>query len=243
MGAPYQWSSDITKQCHIMHVKTPYCLSNHCNFHKQCCHFLDRQEKQRFFQLYTTLKTAHAPLIDEIRLEAGLMQLYHTELTSGHFIDTDVSGVELSISLPAENKSIFERPYSQVSADNKSALLLACHPHFPNLDIDNTSQILGVNDLRSALGDFFSGCSYHARNGRHYATSQCPLPFTSLCTWNKFCIQHHSVQDPLSFVPPQTIQAVPPSSTLPFGQASTVLIVHESGEFISTNMNSECTCL
>ncbi|KIK12938.1 hypothetical protein PISMIDRAFT_47036, partial [Pisolithus microcarpus 441] len=57
MGAAYQWSSDITKRCHITHIKTPYCLSNCCNFHDQCCHFLDHQEKQRFFQLFTTLKT------------------------------------------------------------------------------------------------------------------------------------------------------------------------------------------
>jgi hypothetical protein len=28
MGAPYQWSSDITERCHITHVKTPYRLSN-----------------------------------------------------------------------------------------------------------------------------------------------------------------------------------------------------------------------
>ncbi|KAL4065353.1 hypothetical protein J3A83DRAFT_4360596 [Scleroderma citrinum] len=29
MGAPYQWSSDITEWCHIMDVKTLYHLSNH----------------------------------------------------------------------------------------------------------------------------------------------------------------------------------------------------------------------
>ncbi|KAI6003527.1 hypothetical protein F5J12DRAFT_906172 [Pisolithus orientalis] len=28
MGAPYQWSSDITEHCHITHVKAPYHLSN-----------------------------------------------------------------------------------------------------------------------------------------------------------------------------------------------------------------------
>ncbi|KAI6034828.1 hypothetical protein F5J12DRAFT_901778 [Pisolithus orientalis] len=33
MGMPYQWSSDITECCHIMHVKVPY--------HFQCCQFLD----------------------------------------------------------------------------------------------------------------------------------------------------------------------------------------------------------
>ena len=85
MGAPYQWSSDITKRCHITHVKTSYHLSNHHNFHEQCCRFLDRQEKQRFFQLYTTLKTVHAPLMDKIRLETGLIQLYHTKSMSNHF--------------------------------------------------------------------------------------------------------------------------------------------------------------
>ncbi|KAG1898258.1 uncharacterized protein F5891DRAFT_955638, partial [Suillus fuscotomentosus] len=45
MGAPYQWSSDITERCHITHVKRPYRMSNHKDFHGQCCRFLDQQEK------------------------------------------------------------------------------------------------------------------------------------------------------------------------------------------------------
>ncbi|EGO03900.1 hypothetical protein SERLA73DRAFT_33519, partial [Serpula lacrymans var. lacrymans S7.3] len=56
LGAPFQWTSDITERCHITLVKTPYRGSNHRDFHGQCCRFLDRQEKQCFFQLYTTLK-------------------------------------------------------------------------------------------------------------------------------------------------------------------------------------------
>ncbi|KAG2144682.1 uncharacterized protein EDB93DRAFT_1241240 [Suillus bovinus] len=44
MGAPYQWSSDITKHCHITHVKRPYHMTNHKDFYGQCCRFLDRQE-------------------------------------------------------------------------------------------------------------------------------------------------------------------------------------------------------
>ncbi|KAI6000249.1 hypothetical protein EDC04DRAFT_2529870, partial [Pisolithus marmoratus] len=58
MGAPYQWSSDITEHCHITHVKNPYHLSNCCDYHGQCCQFLHWQEKQCFFQLFTSLKTA-----------------------------------------------------------------------------------------------------------------------------------------------------------------------------------------
>ncbi|KAG1749361.1 hypothetical protein EDB19DRAFT_1893663 [Suillus lakei] len=48
---------DITERCHITHVKWPYHMSNHRDFHSQCCHFLDWQEKLQFFQLYTVLNT------------------------------------------------------------------------------------------------------------------------------------------------------------------------------------------
>ena len=37
MGAPYQWSSDITEHCHITRVKAPFCLFNRHDYHGQCC--------------------------------------------------------------------------------------------------------------------------------------------------------------------------------------------------------------
>ncbi|KAI6105052.1 hypothetical protein EDD16DRAFT_1695759 [Pisolithus croceorrhizus] len=58
MGAPYQWSSDITECCHITHVKMPYRLSNCRDYHVQCCCSLDRQEKQCLFCLFTALKSS-----------------------------------------------------------------------------------------------------------------------------------------------------------------------------------------
>ena len=61
MGAPYQWTSDVTERCHITLAKNPYCCSNHRNFHEQCCRFLDRQEKQRSFCLFTILKQLVRP--------------------------------------------------------------------------------------------------------------------------------------------------------------------------------------
>ncbi|KAI6044770.1 hypothetical protein EDC04DRAFT_2865683 [Pisolithus marmoratus] len=66
MDAPYQWSSDITERCHITHVKMPYCLSNCQDYHVQCCRFLDRQEKQHLFRLFTTLKCSTSPLFFEM---------------------------------------------------------------------------------------------------------------------------------------------------------------------------------
>ena len=49
MGAPYQWTSDITERCHISHIKTPYRMSNKRNFHEQCVRFMDRVEKMHLF--------------------------------------------------------------------------------------------------------------------------------------------------------------------------------------------------
>ena len=56
MGVPYQWTSNSTKQCHIMHVKIPYHSTNHRNFHKQCCQFIDQIEKCCGFHLYTIVE-------------------------------------------------------------------------------------------------------------------------------------------------------------------------------------------
>ncbi|KAG1751800.1 hypothetical protein EDB19DRAFT_1628400, partial [Suillus lakei] len=81
MGAPYQWSSDITKRCHITHIKWPYHMSNHKDFHGQCCHFLDWQEKLQFFQLYTILKSQQAGLIYEMSREANMMVLHYPKAT------------------------------------------------------------------------------------------------------------------------------------------------------------------
>jgi hypothetical protein len=81
MGAPYQWSSDITECCHITHVKKPYHMSNRKDFHSQCCHFLDQQEKLQIFQLYTVLKLQWVSLIYEMSREANTMALHYPEAT------------------------------------------------------------------------------------------------------------------------------------------------------------------
>ncbi|KAI9458070.1 hypothetical protein HD554DRAFT_2029733, partial [Boletus coccyginus] len=127
------------------------------------------------------------------------------------------------------------------SANAKCALLVTIRPRFPNLSVDDASRLFGINDLCPALGDFSSGRSYTSRNGRRLAASNCPLPFYSLHAWDKFRIQLRSVQNPLAFSPPQTVQAEPPGPLLPCGRANTVLVIHESGDLISSNIDSERT--
>ncbi|KAG9308640.1 hypothetical protein JVU11DRAFT_11593 [Chiua virens] len=133
----------------------------------------------------------------------------------------------------APPKSVFHNPRSQVSSDHNTAFLLTCQPHLPRLSIDEACAAFSMDDLRAALGDFFSGRSYTNRNGRRIAAPNCSLPFSHVHMWNKFRIQQRSAQNPLSLRPAQTVEAHPPSPALPFGRGNTVLIVHESGELIS----------
>lgn len=229
MGAAYQWTSDITERCHITHARKPFRLSNGQNFHEQCCRYLDREEKKRCFRLFTTLKMAQFPLDDEVAFEEGLIQN-----------DQLASPAEFTALLGSSSSTLlFTNPHARISADNNRALLITLRPQFPSLSIGDACRMLAIDGLRPALGRFIASCSYISRNGGHLPPSNCALPFTSLDAWNHFRIQLRSVQNPQTFSPPQTVQALPPTTSLPFGRANTVLLVHESGDRISADPNSE----
>ncbi|KIK93858.1 hypothetical protein PAXRUDRAFT_785935 [Paxillus rubicundulus Ve08.2h10] len=51
-------------------------------------------------------------------------------------------------------------------------------------------------------------------------------------------MQQHSVKNPAVLAPPQTVQATPPSPSLPFSWANIVLITHKSGDQ-ATNIFNE----
>ena len=235
MGAPYQWSSNITKRCHITHVKNAYRLSNRCDFHTQCCCFLDQQEKQCFFHVFTTLKTAGASLINEMAYKADLMQLHYPELTWISTISPDPD--EHLMGQVAPSKSVFNNPHSQILSDCTTALLLTIQPRFPGLSIDDACHTLLIAGFRKALGNFFSGHSCTARNDHHLATHNCTLLFPHIHAWDKFHIQQHSAHKPLSLHPAQTVQALPSTPALPFCHVNTILISHESGNLISAESN------
>ncbi|KAH0838798.1 hypothetical protein J3R83DRAFT_7195 [Lanmaoa asiatica] len=119
-----------------------------------CCHFLNCQEKQCFFHLFTHFKTVHTTLIDEIAHKEWFIQHHDPQTWSS----STVKGV---IAILGATKSLFENPHSHISADSKCVLLLTIHPRFPNLSVNlDTSKVLGIDDLYLALGDFFSSQSY-----------------------------------------------------------------------------------
>ncbi|KAI5991692.1 hypothetical protein F5J12DRAFT_727279, partial [Pisolithus orientalis] len=188
-----------------------------------------------FFQVFTMLKMAGAPLINEMLYEATQMQIHYLEST---WI-SNVLPNEQYMGSVAPRKSIFDSGKSCISSDHSTAFLLTAKPHFPSIPVDDAAPLL-IHDLQPVFGDFFLGWSYTSHHGCHLSSPNSPLPFSHFHAWDKFCIQQHLAQDPLSLSPPQTTQAFPLSTNMPWGQANTILICHESGDVISAGHVDEC---
>lgn len=229
MGASYQWTSDVTERCHIVLVKRPYRSSNRRDFHAQCCRFLDREEKIRFFSLFVVLKMGNVPLLNLMHQEATEMASHYPE----HVWISRVLPDEHQVGVVKAKSSLFARKGSHISADQHTAFHLTQRPHWSFLAIDDAATLFSLPDLRPALGDWFSGLTYLDRNGQRRSPPDCPLPFTHVHVWNNVRVQQYSAQDSRSLVPVQTIHALPPSTSLPHGRSHTVLVNHAGGDHTS----------
>jgi hypothetical protein len=235
MGAPFQWTSDITERCHITHVKTPYRHSNRRNFHEQCCRYMDRHEKLRLFGLYTSLKSHGASLTNEMFDEATEVHNHYPEAT---WLAQILPAGEVAHLSKVPNTSLFNKVRSHRSDDNHTAFLVNVIAHFPRLDIDLVAKRFNVMDFRGALGDYFSLKQTNTqRRGQRRSATNCVLPFTSVHVWQSFRMQQHSAQDDRNVLPARTIQALPPNASMPYGRCNTVLINDSdgSGELTSSS--------
>jgi len=227
LGAPYQWTSDITERCHITHVKTPYRMSNRRDFHGQCVRYMDRVEKMHIFGLYATLTSNQASLLNDMIAETNVMADHYPEQTW------------LSRVLPNEaivstkrfraKTNLFGKVASLISEDERTAIYMNVNPHRKSLFVDAIADIYNLPDLHSALGDYFSQVSYADRLGQRRSGPDCALPISTFHVWQNFRIQHRSYQDSRIVVPHQTVQALPPGPQLPCGRCNTVLTVGDSG--------------
>ena len=235
MGAPYQWTSDVTERCHITHVKTPYRMSNKRNFHEQCVRFMDRVEKMHLFGLYSTLKSHGLSLLNEMVTEASDMAVHYPEQAWLSCVLPD----EHRVGTSRTRTNLFNKNRSHISKDQSTAILLNVHPYRSAL-IDDIATEFGLPDLRAALGDFCTGQSYGQRLGRRHSYPDCALPFERLNIWTNFRLQQHSVQDPHIISPHQTVQAMPSTDNLPNGRCNMVLIHDNDGYCISSADSSMC---
>lgn len=238
MGAAYQWTSDITEHCHIVLVKQPYCLSNQCDFHSQCCQFLDCEEKMHLFTLFTTIKTGGSALLNEMHQEANQMATHYPE---SQWISQVLPDEHQFPICTRQLPSLFKRAHSHISANETTAFLLT-RTHFPQVSIEDASDWFMLPDLCPALGDWFLGFSY-ANHHRCQSTSDCTLPFTHIRIWNNIWLQQCSAQDQQVLVPVQTVQALQPSTEMPFGRYHMVLVNFLSEDNASQSQDESMYCL
>ncbi|KZP15179.1 hypothetical protein FIBSPDRAFT_750832 [Athelia psychrophila] len=229
MGAPYQWSSDITERCHITLVKQPFRSTNkRADFPAQCARYMDRLEKCRQFQLYTSLTYHRRSLLNVMVEEATDIADHYPEAT---WLSHALPAGEYSVRGAAAKRSLFDKVRNQVSDDHEVAFSVTIQPHFPKNSIADAAQLFVLPDFHPSLGDYFVLAQSHSeRNGRRKSSSDCELPFTHLNVWRSFRMQQHSTQDPRILLPPRTVQALPPATDMPYGRCNTVLIRDSAGE-------------
>ncbi|KAI6033281.1 hypothetical protein EDC04DRAFT_2897919 [Pisolithus marmoratus] len=59
LGAPMQWSVDVTKHAHVTEVKNPACMGNNQNYYAQIICHLDHYDKCFRFDLATNITSSH----------------------------------------------------------------------------------------------------------------------------------------------------------------------------------------
>lgn len=217
MGAPYQWTSDITERCHITHVKTPYRLSNRRNFHEQCSRYMDHIEKWLLFKLYTTVKELSPSLINEMEFEAEHVAENYPEAAWLSGLAAPPEGnIGEAPSIPSSlfsknrSRSLFSRNRSMTTVDQTTAFTVAQKPHYIAVPIIHVTNGFKLLDFRAALGDFFAlRQSYSTRRGMRKSSPNCSLDFETVHVWESFRMQQRSAQDPQITLPVQTIQALP----------------------------------
>jgi hypothetical protein len=238
MGAPYQWTSDITERCHITHAKMPYRMSNRRNFHEQCTRFMDRIEKTRIFNLYTTLKAGNASLLNEMVHEASAVAAHYPEAVwLSHALSPDEISVGSSMS--RSTNSIFTKRRSHLTDDHTTAFLVTLRPHLPNVLVDDAATQFQLPDLRGALDDFFTlELTHAAHRGHRRSRVDSKLPWSHINIWTNFRLQQCSTQNPAILLPTRTVQALAPSATMPYGRCNTVLINDVDGTGDQTTLSS-----
>jgi hypothetical protein len=95
------------------------------------------------------------------------------------------------------------------------------------MSVEDVMEKFNGPDLCGALADFLT--QVNNRNhvqigGRRIGNLNYLLPFDNLQVWTKLQVQNHSYFRPYHIIPPQTINASPPSGSWTYGHSDVVLI-------------------
>lgn len=108
------------------------------------------------------------------------------------------------------------------------AIHLQQAPQLKKMTIDEAAAMYNLPDLRPSIADFIQKLQVTSHistiGGRRIAKENCYLPFSNIQIWTKVRLQTKSYHYPYDLLPPQTVNASPPSQSWPFGQRDVVLV-------------------
>ncbi|KAH9172245.1 hypothetical protein EDB89DRAFT_2114235 [Lactarius sanguifluus] len=214
-GVVIQWSADTTEQCHVTEIKVPSHSSNKQGYESQICHHLDREEKCRKFDLATSIREAKidfCSLPDNVNgeypddgnsdLDGLLMHIWPVAPVSGT-IRRHANYFELVSSLKRGLYPCAPLPFQTVMHGNM-ALHLSRDLAMKAMSVEDAMAMFNLPDLWGALADFL----VHADAGD-------PIWIGGR--------RHCSYYAPNHILPPQSINASPPSGPWPCGHSDVVL--------------------
>ena len=212
-----QWSADITKHAHIDEIKVPAHASNNQNYYSQISRHLGWLEKCFRFDLATYIEE-HLDKgrdDDEDFSNSGKDEDHEPDAEKIQFADYSTptrripNYFSISASLLLRTKPSAPKPYCTF-ATSTTGFHLAAKP-LSRLTIDEAANTHQLPDLGGAIVVFF------ANEDPHFQV------LDKLQVWHKVRIQQLSYHNEI-LLPPQTLCAIPPSTTNPYGRYDSAII-------------------
>ncbi|KAI6130716.1 hypothetical protein EDD16DRAFT_1700678 [Pisolithus croceorrhizus] len=222
LGAPMQWSADVTKHVHVTEVKNPAHAGNNQNYYTLIAHHLDHSNKCFRFDLATNIASSHdlhpnngSDPTDEDHEpndEKSHNLLYHSPIWKivDYFKITDVLANGISHNAPH---------LTHTFASSTTTIHLATKPH-RQMTINEAATLFDLPDLLSAIHDCFDRCANsidHDISGQRRASLNYSLPLNKIQIWTKIRMQVQNYHNPEMVEPAQMMNVTPPSQEHPCG--------------------------
>ena len=216
-GAVMQWSADITKHAHVDEIKVPARASNNQNYYSQISCHLDWLEKCFRFDLATYIEEDLDKGRDDDKdvSDSGEDKDHEPDAEKIQFTDYSTptcripNYFSISASLLLGTKPSAPKPYHMFTTST-TGFHLAAKPS-SQLTIDEAATTYQLPDLGGAIVAFF------VNEDPHFQVPD------KLQVWHKVCIQQLSYHNEI-LLPPQTLCAILPSTTNPYGQYDSAII-------------------
>lgn len=249
IGPPMNWTADVTERAHIDLVKIPAAATNNNDYESQICRFLDRVEKCRAFSLalhlreeqsrlssHPGLSTVPSPSDDypegdsQVSPDSHQSEDEHSDPATDYFKMSSDPGTSCISPL-------------RTFTDGPVAFHLNYDPAIKSINIDDVAQNYSLPDLRAALVHYIyrdhDGHPLRIGGQRRYRSNE-RLPFEKLKVWHKVRLQQKSYHDSTMSLPPQTLNAHPPTADWPKGRHDSAFVnVSESCKWPWSGLNGQ----